>query len=204
MVTPGARVREISQKMQKSMSEFRSPQMRQTAKLEVNAEKVDGGEVDRVTVKQTFENSADPMGIQSKMQAMMFGDAGMQYLFMYQPNRTLQTMGEGTAEMQSLVNSANSTKTMNIALATARKSFMEKANVLVMLDVAKLMSSGLKLAGEQRLIPVDVALLERTKLDSSFIGYALACESTSIRSQVEIPAIQVQNMMKLVPVFRPR
>lgn len=202
-VTPTDRMREISHKLMKSMGEIQMPHFKQTATLEINAEKIGGFDVDRVTIKQEFEESADPLGMQKKMQAMLFGDAGMQQQIMYQPKRVLQTMGGSTENMKELSDALDGSTEANTAVVDARTRFSAKANVVALFDVARLAMSGLKLAGEQKLLPFDIGRLDELQFDPSFIGFTLAIEPTAVRTEFEIPVAQVQNFAKIVPLLQP-
>ncbi len=198
VITPTNVIREISRKMQNSLADIHAPGFSQKTTLETNAEKIAGNDVDRVTIKQEFEDSSDPLGVQKKIQTTLFGTEGMQQLFMYQPTRTLQTMGGGSSEMQSLATALDSAKPTESVVATARQRFPAKANLVALTDLPKLAVSGLRLVAEQKLFPINVAALERLKFTPSFIGYGLAIEPTAVRTQLNIPIEQVQSIVKIV------
>ena len=200
-VTPTDRMRDISRTMLKAMGKIQSIGFTQTTTLEPAAEKVGGVEVDRITIKQETDPTADPLGLQKKIRDVLFGEKGMQQLAMYQPQRALQTFGGGTAEMQGLVTALSSTPSKDAATAAARKRLFEKANVVVLVDVARLIVNGAKLAAREQAIPVDAETLDGLKLPTSFIGLAIACEATAARSQVEIPVAQAQGIAKLAMLF---
>ena len=197
-VTPTARMRELGHAMVKFMSEVQTPGFKQTMKLEAAAEKIAGTEVDRITIQQEFDPSLDPGGIQKKIRDLLFGEAGMQQLVMYQPTRTVQTFGGGKAELENLLTSLGASSSNDAARATARKRFAEKANVVVLVDVPQLIVNGLKLAAREKVIPVEASVLDSLQLTPSFIGGAIACEPTAAGAQFEIPVAQAQGIAKIV------
>lgn len=200
-VTPTARMRELGHAMMNAMSEIQTPGFKQTMKLEPAIEKIGGVEVDRISIQQEFDPSLDPLGMQKKIRDVLFGEAGMQQLVMYQPTRTLQTFGGGKPELESLLASLGSTSTDDAARTTARKRFAEKANLVVLVDVARLMVNGIKLAAREKVIPIDVGALDGLQLQPSFIGGAIACEPTAVRAQLEIPVEQAQGIAKIIMLF---
>ena len=197
-ITPTTRLREISHTMLKVMSEIKVPGLTQTMQLEPAAEKIGGVEVDRITTLQEFDPAIDTLGIQKKIRDLLFGESGIQQLVMYQPTRSLQTIGGGKSDMEDLLKSLTSTATNDAARTAARKRHVEKANLVVLVDVARLMVNGIKLAASQGLIPVDAATLDGLKMEPSFIGGAVACEPTAARAQLEIPVAQAQGIAKIV------
>ena len=197
-ITPTKRLREISGSMIKAMAEFQSLGFKQTAKLETAVEKIGGLEVDRITTVQEFDPALDPLGIQKKVRDILFGEAGMVQLVVYQPTRALQTFGGGTAELQSLVTTLDSTTSKDTAATAARKRLVEKANVVVLVDLARIFASGVKLAAREGVLRVDDATIDGLGLQPSFIGMSVACGPTSAGAQLDIPVEQAQGIAKIV------
>ncbi len=197
-ITPTNRLREISRSMIKAMAEFQSIGFKQTAKLETAVDKIGGLEVDRITTVQEIDPALDPLGIQKKIRDVVFGEAGMVQLVMYQPTRSLQTFGGGTKELQNLVTALDSTTSKDTAAAAARKRLVEKANVVVLVDLARIVASGVKLAAREGALRVDDATIDGLGLQPSFIGVSVACGPTSAGAQLDIPVEQAQGIAKLV------
>lgn len=197
-VTPTARMRELGHAMVKAMSEIQTPGFKQTMKLEPAIEKIGGVEVDRFTIQQEFDPSLDPLGMQKKMRDVLFGEAGMQQLVMYQPNRTVQTFGGGKPELESLLASLGSSSANDAARTAARKRFSDKANLVVLVDVARLMVNGIKLAAREKVVPIDAGVLDGLQLQPSFIGGAITCEPTAARAQLVIPVEQAQGIARII------
>ena len=199
-ITPTNRLRDISRSMVKAIGEVQSFGFKQTIKLESAAEKIGGQEVDRITTVQEVDPALDPQGLQKKIRDVMFGDAGMVQLVMYQPTRSLQTFGGGTAELQSLATALESTTSKDSA-AAARKRLVEKANVVALVDLARLVVSGLKVAAREGTLPVDATAIHGLQLQPSFIGFSVACGPTSAGAQLDIPVEQAQGIAKIVMLF---
>lgn len=200
-ITPANRLREISHSIVKSMGELESFGFKQTTVLETAVDKIDGLEVDRTTMKQEFDGTSDPLGIQKKIQLLLFGEAGMQQYMLYQPTRALQTFGGGIDEMKSLAKTLNSTASKDEAVAAARKRYVEKANLIGLIDIARLAANGIKIAGREGAIPIDASAIDGLNLQPSFIGFALACDSTGAGAQFEIPVAQAQGIAKIVQLM---
>lgn len=201
-VTPAERIREISRTMMKAMGKIETAGFTQTTTMESAVEKIGGVEVDRITIKQEVEPTADPLGLQKKIRDVLFGESGMQQLVMYQPKHALQTFGGGTTELQGLVTALSSMPSNDSSAVASRKRFFDKANVVVQVDVARLIVNGFKLAAREGAIPVDAAVLDDLKLVPSFLGYAISCEPTGSRTQLEIPVTQAQGIAKIVMLIR--
>ena len=197
-ITPTNRLREISRSMVKAIGEIQTFGFKQTSKLEPAVEKIGGLEVDRITTEQIVDPALDPLGLQKKIRDVMFGEAGMVQLVMYQPTRSLQTFGGGTAELQSLATALESTTSIDSAAATARKRLVEKANVVALVDLARMIASGIKVAAREGVIPIDAATIDGLQLQPSFIGFSVACGPTSAGAQLDIPVEQAQGIAKLV------
>ena len=196
-VTPTDRMRELSRSMIKSIGAIEGPGFTQTSTLEPAVVKVGGVDVDRITMTQKFDESSDPSGLQEKLRDLLFGDQGMRQLIMYQPKRVLQTFGGDTAEMQALSTALSATSS-NGAVMTARKRLAEKANVIVLVDVARLIANGAKAASKQGAISIDDKTIDDLKLAPSMIGFSLGLESNAARLQFDVPADQAQGIVKLV------
>jgi hypothetical protein len=200
-VAPTTRMRELGRSMLKLMGEVQTPGFKQTMKLESAVEKIGGVEVDRITTLQEVDPAFDPLGFQKKFRDQLFGEAGMVQLVMYQPTRSLQTFGGGTDELKNLVTAVESTTSKDAAAATARKRLAEKANVVALFDLARLIANGVKLAAREKLIPVDAAVIDGLDLQASFIGLSVACGPTSVGGQLDIPAAQAQGIAKIVTLL---
>ena len=201
-VAPAKKMRELSTKMIESFSTVRIPPMTQTSKLEAAVEKIGKDEIDRITISQTYDNDDPAAEVQKKMQQSLFGEA-MQSYTIYQDSRVIQTMGGGIANLKSLMKSVDS-KEVNPAVVTARKRLPASANLIALIDVARIMTGTVGVFLEQSGLPVDSATLKELKFDSSYIGYSFSCEPTAAKSHLEIPVEQVNNIVKVALALMPR
>lgn len=200
-MTPATRLRELGRSMMKAMGEINSFGVKQSMKLEPAVDKIGGLEVDRITTKQEVDPALDPLGIQKKIRDILFGESGMVQHVLYQPNRSLQTFGGGLEDLQSLAKTVDSTSSKDEAVAAARKRLVEKANVVALVDLARLVASGVKLAAREKVIPVDASMIDGLQLKPSFIGISLASGPTSAGAQLDIPVEQAQGIAKIVMLF---
>lgn len=201
-VTPTDRLRDLSRSMIKTMNKIEATGFTQTSTLEAAAMKIGGADVDRITIKQDVDDAADPQGFQKKFRELLFGEEGIQQLVMYQPKRVLQTFGGGASEMQRLATALGSTTSNDATVvAKARKRLIEKANLIALVDVARLAASGVKLAIKEGAIPLDPDAIDGLKLTPSFIGFSIAFQSTAAVSQFEIPVEQAGGIARLVSLL---
>jgi hypothetical protein len=196
-------LREASHKLVKTMGDLKMPGFTQKTTLEPNAEKIPGGDVDRITVKQEFSDEGGAAEAQQKLISAIFGDAGMQQLVMYQPNRTLQTTGGGKAELQALLASVDSSKGGDAAAATARKRLPAKTNFVGLVDLARVVKNAMQLAAAQDL-PINGDALGELKLEPSFVGFALGSDGNALHGQLDVPLVQVKNFVALVTAAQPK
>jgi len=193
------KLRELSRRFMTTVGTLKTEFFTQTTTMEPDALKVGGNAVDRVTVKQEFPEQNDPLGIQKKMQALLFGEDGIEQLVMYQPKagRVLQTLG-GVSVLEQLHESLEGTGG-NPALAKARQAHPVKANLVGMMDLARAIVQGLVLAAsEQDNLPFNVAAVEDLELEPTFVSFSLAFEPTAVRAQMDIPVEQVQNIAAVI------
>ena len=105
-------------------------------------------------------------------------------------------MGGGVDELKSVAKALEAPKATESDAKAPRKRFVDKSHFVALIDLSRLVVSGLKLAAEQTKLPFDVKVLDKMNLPSSFISYSLSFEANSVRSQLELPAMQFQNIAK--------
>lgn len=199
VVAPTDKLREITQVMLKVVGGMQLPGFKQTITVESTSAKIGGLPVDQMTLKQEVDESADPLGIQKKMIGVLHGPDGMKQFMLFQPKRSLQTIGGDVAQLEALVKSLGASPVKDSTVAVARQSYAEKANVIGLADVARLIGNGVKIAAREKLLPEGVAaMIDELQLQPSFMGFSIACESTAASAQCEIPAVQAQGIAKVV------
>ena len=192
--TPTRRSREISNKLMKAMSEVRTSTGARKQTVELDAVKVGGFPADRLIA--TDVRDKDPDDDEVNFTKLLNGESE-QYLMMYQPNRVLSVKG-GIPEMLSLVTALESPR-KDSAITESRQRLAEKANVVLLVDVARLIVNTIKLNAET--VPIAMDAVNGLKMEPSFLGFAIACEPTAVRMQFEVPILQVQSIKEIVMLF---
>ncbi len=198
-VTPTDKLREITKVMMNAVGAMQLPGFKQTITMESTSARIGGLPVDQLTLKQEVDESADPLGIQKKMMAVLHGPDGMKQFMLFQPKRSLQTIGGDVVQLETLVKTLGASPVKDSAVAVARKSYTEKANIIALADVARLIGNGVKIAAREQVLPAGAsAAIDDLKLQPSFLGMSIACEPTAVSAQFEIPAVQAQGIAKIV------
>ncbi len=198
-VTPTDKLREITKVMMSVVGAMQLPGFKQTISMESTSAKIGGLPVDQMTLKQEVDEAADPLGIQKKVMSVLHGPEGMKQFMLFQPKRSLQTVGGDVAQLETLVKSLGASPVKGSAPAIARKSYAEKANVIALADVARLLGNGIKIAAREQVIPAAASdAIDNLKLQPSFMGGSITCEPTAVSAQFEIPAVQAQGIAKIV------
>ena len=199
VVTPTDKLREITKVMMSMVEAMQLPGFKQTITMESTSAKIGGLPVDQITLKQEVDEAADPLGIQKKVSSALHGPDGMKQFMLFQPKRSLQTVGGDVAQLEALVKSLGASPVKDSVAAIARKSYAEKANVVVLADVARLITNGLKVAAREQVLPAGAsAAIDDLKLQPSFMGGSITCAPTAVSAQFEIPAVQAQGIAKIV------
>ena len=196
MMTPTKPMRELSHLFYKAMSKLPTPFS--SMKLESGVDKIGGVEVDRTTVKLESDTAADPTDLMPNYLKVLYGEKGLETLEMHQTNRLLQVTGGGKPGLQSLIAALDAPPAKGSPVADARPRLAEKANVVVLIDLARLILSGAPRAAREGILPIDAGALDALTTDASFIGFSLICEPVGIRSQLDIPVAQAQNIAKVI------
>lgn len=198
-VTPTDKLREITKVMMSVISVMQLPGFKQTLTIETTSTKIGGLPVDQMTLKQEVDESADPLGIQKKVSSVLYGTDGMKQFMLFQPKRSLQTVGGDVGQLETLVKTLDATPAKDSAATVARKRFAEKANLVAMVDVARLIGNGIKIAAREQVIPAGASdAIDNLKLEPSFLGGSITCETTAVNAQFEVPAVQAQGIAKIV------
>ncbi len=131
---------------------------------------------------------------------VLYGPDGMKQRVLYQPTRTVQSFGGDLSDLEILAKALDSKSTSDTAEITARKRLTQKANVIGLADLARLMTSGIRIAAREKTLPfpLDDSAIEGLGLKPSFIGFSIACEPTAARFQLEVPSVQAQGIARIV------
>ncbi len=200
-VDPVAKFKDYMYASMQAMNEIKMPGMTQTSTIDKDAETYGDYKADIVTVKQEFDEGSPQAEMQENIQKMMFGPAGIQSRILYMDDLYLTVMGGGTAATKKAVEGLS--KSSNDGIDEPRKILMDKANLIVLIDLPNGIATGLKIASsmDQFPIPVDSQMIDNLNLTSSFIGFGIAVEENALRCRTDIPMKQIQGIAKLAMLF---
>lgn len=200
--TPIDNLRKIMRKMNTVLSDIDLNGVKQTSKVDEDAETYGDYKADVITITQEVNEALDPTGMQKKMRAAMFGEEGMTTRTLYMEDQYLTSMGGGKPAMETLLKSVES-DSGNSTLEEYRKPLLEKANLLFLIDIPGAVGRGVMAATQvaDLDLPVDASMIENLNLQTSYIGYAMGSEPNALRMQTHIPITQIQGIAKLGAMF---
>lgn len=196
----------LAREMVKAMGHLEAPGVQEDITLQPEAETIDGVKIDLMKVVMTPDPNAGPTGPSQKFVEVMFGKEGLAERIAVAESLFVQTIGP-----QEVMSEALAAVKGNVAgdeaaakAADAAKSGLGKANVLVLLDVPRLLGGGLRLAiaSGQVPLPIDPKAFEAVKLVPGYTAASLAAGPTELRARGVIPADQVRGMVDLLGVLQ--
>ena len=202
-VEPSEKMRDLSRNVLKAMGTMQAGPMKQEYDVKADAEKYGEHSADVMTMKQEINPELDPLGIQKKIMAVMYGPDGMTARLVYLPGMMIETVGGGKPAMTEALKAFEGGGTAaNEAVAKTRKQLVPKSNLLVLVDLPGLVASALQKVADsgQSPFPLPPALLDSVKSEPSYMGFAIAAEPQALRLKAVIPAEQVKGVTKLVQI----
>ena len=198
-VNDAQKYKELARTMSKAMPKVETAGLKQETKIETDAESYGSTKADVITVKQEFDDTADPTGQARQMQALMFGPNGMQSRVVYQKDKLIMSMGGGKDAMTEALKASDSA-TKSEAVASFRKGLIESPNILFLVDVPGLAVQGMRVASGIPGVPLNInpAMLDSLKFDKSYMGFSAAAEKDAVRSKTRIPVEQLRSLFSLV------
>lgn len=193
-VSPAAQYQKLMRSVTAKMGSIDVQGLKQTTTVEADAESFGSQKADIVTIKQEFDENADPTGMQKQMQAMMFGPEGMKSYLVYQSDKVIQSLGGGKEAMEAVLAKAGAASS---AGGDHRKGLIANPNALLLLDLPGLVVQGLKMATVIPGLPIQINAdqLDNLKFEKSYIGISAATEKNAIRVKSRLPVEQVQAMV---------
>ena len=183
-VKPTDKMRDLSRDMVRSMGKLNVGPVKQNIELKVDAEKYGDYVGDLVTTRQDIDPELDPLGIQSQMNRVLYGEEGQVQRLVYLKDSVAQTMGGGRGAMEQLLKSlaaadgkTGDTKASNATAATVRSKLSPEANLVAMADLPSLVVDLLQavIQATQLPIPIDVdGLKESIGEKRSYVGLSFA------------------------------
>lgn len=200
-VDPVSKFKDYMYASMQMMNGIKLPGMTQTSTIDKDAETYGDYKADIVTVKQEYDENFPQAEMQEKMQKMMFGPAGIQSRIIYMEDMYLTVMGGGSAATKKAVEGLS--KSSNDGIDEPRKILMDKANLIVLIDLPSGVATGLKIASgiDEFPIPLDSQMIDNLNLSPSFIGFGIATEENALRCRTDIPIKQIQGIAKLGMLF---
>lgn len=200
--TPASKVKDLSRLMGQGYN-INVPGVKQEFSVEKDAEKYGDLSADIIRIKQEFDESADPLGVQKKLQTVLYGSNGMeQRVVVKDDNHVVQTFGGGKEAMEELIAAASATdSSTDSAAQAARARLMAKANLVGLIDLPNLaLKIGRAALANEEIAenaPVKLKHLDGISVPASFIGFAAGTEAQGLRFRTEIPAKTFQNFAQI-------
>jgi hypothetical protein len=211
-VKPTDKMRDLTREMVRSMGKMNVGPVKQSTELKADAEKYGDYVGDLVTTHQEVNPELDPLGIQTQMNRILYGEEGQVQRIVYLKDSVAQTMGGGRASMEQLLKSlaaadgkTDDTKTGNAAAATVRSKLSPEANLVAMVDLPSLVVDLLQavIQASQLPIPIDADGLKKSiGEERSYVGLSFAGGPQSAHAKLHIPLLQARNVTTLVKIIQ--
>jgi len=196
---PIDKMRTLGRKLSSLMGKVSVGGVQQKYDLQPASETVAGHSVDVLRVEQQINEQLDPLGIQQQVMEALYGGQ-MTSRTVYLDDKSVQTIGGGTAAMGDTLKSLTSSRaTTNAPLLATRGELLKQANILVLMDTPGIAVDVMKLVVEsgQLPIPLNRAALDALKLKRSYTGFSAATVKQGVRVKTTIPAAQIQGLVKI-------
>jgi len=196
---PAQKLRDVGRKFQ-DLGQLELPGLKQSTEVKPESETYGDLKADVITIKQEFDEEADPLGMQKKMQSLMYGDEGMVQRQVIKGDLIIQTLGGGQDSMKAALEGLDRSATGESAMSKARGRLIEKANLVGLIDLPKLVSRGIQLAASsgQLPLPLPADKLAGLKTDPGYIGFASGTEKNALRLKTDISLSSIQGVVKVV------
>lgn len=205
--TPASKMREVTRQMGQGYS-FNSPGIKQEFKVEEDAEKYGDLSADVLRVTQEFDEAVDPLGMQKKIQNVLYGGNTIeQRIVIKGDNEVLQTFGGGSELMKELVEVTGAeASSETTAVQKSRARLLERANLVGLVDVPNLaLKIGrlvLQVPDVAASAPVKAEDLEGLKAAPSYAGFSVGTEAQALRMKTALPAKMFQNFAQAAAVIQ--
>ena len=194
-ISPSSIVRDAFQIFGTGM-EYEVAGIRQKQTIEMAAETIDGQSVDIMRIEQTIAPEFDPTGLQKAINEKMYGPDGIAARIVVKENLLLQTMGGGPESMKQLMTAATWSDSK---LLQARARQLEKANLLMLVDMPNMIQKFAKLILGSGAIPIPVKpeLLDGLTISPSYAGFSVAVEKEQLHARTSIPLETFQGFVQI-------
>ncbi len=205
---PASKLRELSREMGNAYKmEF--PGMKQDVTLKKDAETYDGVTADVITIKQTFDEEANPAAeFQNMLQELMHGKDGMvQRLLVKNDDVMIQTIGGTQDTMKEALAAYDATPgTRPSDNQKSREGLLEDANIVGQVDLPNILIVVARavLATEKFPIPVPIKAeqLAGLSVPRSYIGFSAGTVPQGVQLRTKIEAKTLQGFVQIVTYFQ--
>lgn len=198
------KMREAFRKTTEAMAKMSVGPIKQEVTIEKDAEKYGERSADIMKLKQEITPETDPFGFAKKMQEMMYGPEGMVTRVVMLKDGVVQTIGGGKEAMEATLKSVDGPSASGAdPRKPARDKLSKQANAIVLLNLAGLVTDGLKLAAGSGAVPIplDAEAIGKLEVKPSYIGTSVTTEAQAVRVKTNVPVEQFQGIAGLVKMF---
>lgn len=201
-VKPASKMRELTREMG-SAYKMEFPGMKQTVKLEKDAETYDGISADVITMKQTFDEEANPAAaFQNMFQEVLHGKEGMVQRVLVKDDVLIQTIGGNQDTMKEALAAYGATAGTNPSdNQKSREDLLEDANFVGQVDLPNLaiVLARAVLATEQVPVPVPIKAeqLDGLSVPRSYIGFSVGTVPQGVQARTKLEAKTFQGFFQI-------
>ena len=207
-VSPAAKMREASQKMG-SAYKMDLPGLKQEVTVEKDAESYDGLSADLITIKQTYDEEANPAaGMQNLFQELLHGKDGMiQRLLVKNDDVMINSIGGTQDTMKEALAAYDATPGTKLSdNQKSREGLLEEANIVGQIDLPNvvIVLARAVLATEKFPIPVPIKAeqLEGLSVPRSYVGFSAGTVPQGVQMKTRIEAKTLQGFFQIVTYFQ--
>ncbi len=164
--------------------------------LQRDVAEIDGHSVHRYQIDQELPPALDPLGIQRRINAKLYGQDEITQYLVFRDDTNLQTMGGGTDSMKQLMTADSWT---DPGLLAARQRFPDQASLIVLGDLPEFIINMGRLMLESGAlpIPIEAETLAGFEVPPSYAGFSVTAEPQHLHARTVIPVGTVQAFAKI-------
>jgi hypothetical protein len=167
------------------------------AEYEPEAETVGQHKVDVQSLRVSVDPNVNPFGgIVEQVMTALCGPDGAQTRYVFWDDKYLQSIGGGTDALAAALERIDGRQAN--ATPEHRKELLADPDVLLLIDVQRIIRAALKAvdASPNLPIPVDPDLIAGDDPAPSYIGFTLSTEADAVRTRLQLPGQQVQAIVR--------
>jgi hypothetical protein len=181
--------------------------IKQEMTVKPDAETIEGVKTDVVHVNVAATASNESAQSAEDMMQILFGKDGMTQRLAVVDGLFVQGLGEQgvmASGIKAVRAGQKGEDAASRAVAAARKGLDRQANLLVLVDLPRLLGGGLQLAVQSKKLPlpIDPQAIDNMNLAPSYAGMTVKAEQDAARFQVFIPVAQVKGIVDVLNVVQ--